>query len=103
MAAARFMPGVCAVLASSSEPFTTRTPCRRQSVLSLMAFSVTCSRRAPPLAAHGLLRQTLGACFCHRRGVAETRERPHRHGADQRRGIGEMRRHGGDELALAAV
>ena len=26
MAAARFMPGVCAVLVSSSVPFTTRTP-----------------------------------------------------------------------------
>src|SRR5438309_10892126 len=34
MAAARDMPGVCAVFGSSSPEWTTRTPCSRQSVMS---------------------------------------------------------------------
>src|SRR5213075_710749 len=38
IAAARFMPGVCAVLVSSSFACTTRTPCRRhlETVVSVM-------------------------------------------------------------------
>src|SRR6185437_16562798 len=111
MAAARFMPGVCAVLVSSSLPFTTRTPSCRQSVFLVIASSIasaeaSASSRTLPFLAH---RRVGFACEPRRAGrrglgrIGEPPQRPDRHRADQRRRIVEQRTDLGEEVRRAAI